>query len=155
MTIHTTGWRFSLMLRVPSSVNLFQKGVCKLRNVHRNSLSAQRRSEKETSRKMCTKPLASSARERTCTSVVCGQEVPCQGQCDGFAASAILPRLVTQNFLFPWLICDLKGQRFSSAEEVTPNTTGTLAVIKKWFPGMHPKTLHTLAKVRHFQGNIV
>jgi hypothetical protein len=39
--------------------------------------------------------LVSSAQQRSYTSVVGGQEVPCQAQFDGFGVFAIFPGLVT------------------------------------------------------------
>jgi hypothetical protein len=63
-------------------------------NVRWNPSSPQRCSEKETSGKLGTKELVSSALQRTCTLVVCGLKSHCQAQCDGFRASVIFLRLV-------------------------------------------------------------
>jgi hypothetical protein len=66
---------------------------------------------------MRIKQLVSSAQQHT-LSVVRGQKVPCQAQCDDCGASIISPGLPPPDFfLFPCLKDILKGQ-FSSAKEV-------------------------------------
>jgi hypothetical protein len=72
---------------------------------------------------MGTKQLVSSARQRTCSSVVGGQEVHVR-------ASAIFPGLVTSRlFLISMTTKFLKGQQFESAEEVTAKATRELTEV--------------------------
>jgi hypothetical protein len=54
--------------------------------IQKKYMATQGCSEKETSGKMGTKQLISSARQCTCTLAVGGQKVPCQAQCDSFGA---------------------------------------------------------------------
>jgi hypothetical protein len=76
---------------------------------------------------MGTKQLDLSTRHRVCISVVNVQNVPCQGQCDRFGASATFRGLVTAMlFLFPGLNSVLNGEWFAIAEKVTAKTTRAL-----------------------------
>lgn len=93
-------WRFSLT-----------RVYCKQRNVRQNPMSPQGCSEKETTGKMGTKQLVSSARQRTCTSVACGQKAPCQAQCTALEHPPYSPDLSPPDlFLFLRLKSVLKGQ---------------------------------------------
>jgi hypothetical protein len=75
--------------------------------------------------------LVSSARQRTCTSVVSGQNVAGQVQCGGFGASAIFPGLITARlFPVPLRKSGLKGQRFSSPD-VTAKAARPLTELSK------------------------
>jgi hypothetical protein len=74
----------------------------KQRNIFLNPPVPERCSEKEMSGKMDMNQLASSAHQLVV-------DVPCQPQCDGFRAYAILHRVVITNFFpFPRLKSVLK-----------------------------------------------
>jgi hypothetical protein len=114
-------------------------------------LSGQGYWEKETPGKLGMKQLVSSVRQRTCTSVVGDQKVPCQAQCDGFGASAIFLELVTARL-------SLVSTTKKCSERTTIHVCQgshcksdkiTDRGIEIWFPGMLSKALRTLAKVCH------
>jgi hypothetical protein len=70
--------RLWAMLTALSTVNLFQKGVLQTKNILLNHPSPQGFSEQQTSRKMGTKQMVCPVRQRTCTSAIGGQTVPCR-----------------------------------------------------------------------------
>jgi hypothetical protein len=62
---------------------------------------------------------------------------------------------LTIQSLSPQLKC-LQKEQFISTKEVTAKVTRALTDLKKWFPGMLPKVLHTkMAKCVTAQGNYI
>jgi hypothetical protein len=85
------GW---VILRISSTVNLFQKGVLLTTKFTSNS-SVNLGKQWKCPEKWTQKQLVSSARQCMFTSGVGGQNVPCQAQCDIYGASAIFLGLVS------------------------------------------------------------
>jgi hypothetical protein len=78
------------------------------------------------------KQLCSSTRQHTCTSVIAGQKIPCQAQCDGYGASAIFPRLVTAIlFLVSATEKCFEMKRIASAEEDAAKAKRALTEVSK------------------------
>jgi hypothetical protein len=137
-----------------------RRGYCKQINVYQNPTSPQGCCEKETG----TKQLVSSARQCTCTSVIGGQKVPSQAQCNSFGAFAMFLRLVTTWHLHVFVTTKNCSQRtiHKCWGSHCKSDESTQRGMIKWFPGILPKALWTLLSVKritnqenYFEGHVV